>query len=249
MEREEQDSIVVEGSLDGMLNGLPLRGGFHGFFDAPTNILGGLVFMEDIPELESALLASSCTSAYSSVCCVFSRATNGAANLISIMGAPFDVDIEYHMVDTMGALVGRVHQTSELSMAAPGRGDIRVTIKGWLDGPKDIHWSPGYPIYPRQDGPDVIEGVYGQTIFTGSDHFYALCRRRYRYLSPRMLPCDEVWHYKLLKLDIGIEGGLRKFDFRSTAYYSPAEGSHGEFPDEEYSEVLRRDILVPAGNA
>ena len=234
---------------EGVLNDVEIDGLYTGFYDPETNINGGVIDVGDVPELYNAILSASCTSFFSIIKCIFSETEGGAVNLVSVMGPEFTADVSYNFVGPSGSDLGGISQLVEVREMEPGRLEGRSRIEGQFDGPKDIVWSPGYPVFLRQVAPGRIEGVYGQTILTeGGEHFYVLARRTYMYETDHELPFDEIWTYKLLDLDIRVENGRRLFDYRATAFYMPAEARHGSISDANRTfaemEYKRSPVLV-----
>lgn len=256
--RRSPASIVLKGLYEAKLNGYDVKGRFRALSDPASGTFGALVIHDDIPELGNSLLAQSSCSYVCNSCCVFSRAIDPAVNLIDVMGFPYSIDVSYHCVDEASNCIGQISQHSDLWELKPREYETHVRAEGWYRGPTDIRWSPGYAIYLHQAGPGAIEAVYGHTLIAESSRFHVLVRRLYQYQTDRTLPFDEVWHYKLLKLDTKVEDGLRKFDFRATSYYSPAEDQHGAFPEQSFSRLLEAAfspaeadsrLLEPAGVA
>ena len=231
--------------ITGKINDTELDGSFVGFYDPNTNINGGVIETGDVIGFENTILAVSNTSAASWNKCLFSAAHDGAVNLISVMGLPIEVEIEYSFVDPSGSDLGGIHQTGAVDEVGHGQLRGSITINGTYGGPTDLCWSPGYPVLLRQIGPGQIEGVYGQTIFSSAgERVYVLSRRNYSYHTDRVLPFDEIWSYRLLSLDIRRENGRRKFDYRATAHYVPATGDHGsiEAADRAFAEMRSEAI-------
>ena len=211
------------------------------YYDTESNINGGVIVHEDIPELGNVLLAGSCTSIISWHGCIFSKATQGAVNLYSIMGTPFNVEVWFKMFTPAGKLIGELKQESQLVQEGPKTFQGSIKLEGTYEGPTDIVWSPGYAIPLRQVAPGLIEGVYGQTIICQSgEFFHVMASRRYHYSPGRELPFDQVWNYKLLKVQPMVKNGQRRFDYRAVAYYSPLEGEHGgiEASAEAWDDML-----------
>jgi hypothetical protein len=236
--RADQGLIVMEGMGAGEINGYRFNSFAHLDIDPEANAYEQVIAVDDIPELENALLASSGSCYVTSTGGIFAQATRGAVNLLDVMGMPYKAEVDYLHIDDTGTQVGELHQTLEVAEIAPKRYEVKPFVEGWYKGPKDLCWTPGYAIYLRQAGPGLIEGVYGQTIFAHSGRINALVRRRYHYQSDRTLPCDEVWHYKILKLDVDVADGRRRFVAHVTTCFIPAEAQHGDVP--ESLEVLRR---------
>ena len=244
----EAQSQILEAELIGEVNGIAVKGHGYAFYDAETNINGGILDYEDVPELGNIMMASSTKCKVSAWCCVFSRPTNGAVNLISIIGRDrVKCDAEYTMIDPDGKLIGELRQDTEFGLVAPGHYRGHTIVEGWHEGPKDLKWTDGYPIYLRQVDRGVIEGVYAQTIIRETGHFYELIRRRYYYDNDYTPPFHEILSYKMLNNNITVGGGRRVFDFRASAYYAPAEPQHGtiETSDRNFEKMMNEFKLTP----
>ncbi len=240
----EPESFVSEVDMAIEVNGITQLGRFEGFYDAGTNVNGGLMDFEDIAELDNSVLMWSCTSAISWSKCVFSKPINGAVNLISVMGLPFRAEVDFTLIDATGRLFCEVHQAGELNRVGPGRLKGHTQIEGFNRGDTDVKWSPGYSIWLRQVRPGQIQGVYGQTIFRESgEPFYVLSRRNYFYDNDNVLPFDIVWNYRLLSLDVALERGRRLIEYRASAHYVPAEADHGsiEEANRAYAVMLKQE--------
>lgn len=193
-----------------------------------TNKNGGVIELIEEPliKAEIDIQVPSNGSHISWAASIFSKETNGASNLVSVLEGPFKVDIDYSMVDAAGALVSHLKQEAVCDTLDLDEGLLaaKVGIYGWYKGPAKVDGSPGYAIYLRQIAPGLIEGVYGQPmLYDGDKAFYTFCRRRYSYESGKTLPFDEIWHYKILSARTFSDNGNRVLDFEAEAYYGPAE--------------------------
>jgi len=220
--------IIMEGTGGGNINGYRFNLYARLHIDPVANVYTQTVVQDDVPELQNALLAESGTCVVTSTGGIFARATEGAVNLIDVMGMPYRAEVDYVHINDQGKQVGEARQTLDVVELGPNRYGVTPFVEAQYNGPTDLSWTPGYAIYLRQASPGLIEGIYGQTIFTESGRIHALVRRRYYYESGRTLPCDEVWHYKLLKMDASVADGLRRFEARVTTFITPAEGQHGD---------------------
>ena len=221
-------------------NGESIKGTAKTLYHGPTNIHGGRLTFEEIPELGNAPMMSSGGSWVCWKSCVFSRAEGGSVNLFDIMGLPFHVEIESTSVDEHGTIIGQMKQTGKLEQVSPGKLRGETFIDAKYDGPKNVTWSPGYAVWLRQAGPGRIDAVYGQTMIHKHGSFFNIARRHYSYYSGRILPFETVWHYKLLSVDSQVQDGNQIWDYTGTAYYSPAEAETGNF--KEFSSVLESVI-------
>ncbi len=204
-------------------NGTIINGRAKNLYHAPTNIHGGRLTFEEIPELGNAPMMSSGGSWASWKMCVFSRAEPPAVNLYSVMGLPFDVEIRSTSIDDRGEIIGQVHQTGRLEEVSPGKLRAETHITADYHGPKNVTWSPGYAVWLRQADERSIDAVYGQLMIHEDGRFFNIARRRYSYYSDNVLPFDMVWHYKLLTARSEVRGRDQIWNYTGTAYYSPAE--------------------------
>lgn len=224
---------------------LEIKGGYEGFFDPTTNVHGGVGWFDEIPELGNWMLMASYGSWASWRKCIYSKPMSGAVNLIGILGEHHQCEVRYVHLDSDGEIIGNVFQVGEVEEVTPGRCSGTVSMSGFYKGPTNLTWSPGYAVYLRQAGPGEIEGTYSQTILAGDRSFRVCARRRYLYDTGKTLPFDEVWHYKLLTMDVQVEDERRLFDYRATAFYTPAEAEHGAIEDaDQIFNAIRQPEVV-----
>ena len=225
---DDPRAYMTEGELEVEWNGIPVEGKATIYYDPETNLNGGRIDWEDVPELGNVILGVSWISSQSYKNCVFSRVTDKAVNLISVMGPEFSVEVGYKVVDSRFKPIGEFHQIGEVRQVAPGFLKSKTQIKATYDGPKNLVSSPGYSVFLHQVGRGRIDGFYGQTIFTESgDQIHELVRRSYFYDNDRTLPFSETWNYKVLNLEVTVENGRRIWDYYATAYYTPVVSEHG----------------------
>ncbi|MCY3959946.1 MAG: hypothetical protein OXG65_16865 [Chloroflexi bacterium] len=245
---EPAASQYTELDLSARLNDREIQGDYEGFYDADTNVHGGVIKFDDDPALGSVVLRASFGSWVSWNKCVYLHAKDGAVNLTSVMGFPFDVEVDYSMVRPDGTEIGRFQQIGHLEEVSPGRLQGHSRIEGWFEGPAEVEWSPGYAQYLRQAAQGRIESVYGQTIINeGGERFHSAVRRAYLYEGDRELPFDEVWSYKMLSAVLTRKSGLRFFDYRATAQYTPASFIATSDIDESIAFADRNFVAMKAG--
>lgn len=220
-----ENVIVVGGAGDGTINGIDFEAFTRVTVDPDANYVQTEILMEDIKELGNTLLASSCTSYVMSTGGIFAPALNGAQRMVDITGFPYTVAARYIHTDDAGDHVGELSQTIEVREGgASNLVLVHPHVEGWYEGPKNISHSPGYSIYLRQGAPGVIEGTYGQTLFTDDGQtVHAHVRRTYRYNTPHRLEFDQIWNYKLRKVETRKYDGMRHFISIVAASFQPAE--------------------------
>lgn len=222
--------IVAGGAGDGMINGIRFDAFTRITVDPEANCVQTEIVMDDILELENTLLVSSCTSYAMSTGGIFAPALNGAQRMVDITGFPYTVEARYIHTNDAGEHIGELSQSIEVSAGATSNSmSMRPHVEGWYEGPKNISYSPGYSIYLRQGAPGVIEGTYGQTLFTEDGRtVHAHVRRTYRYDTPRQLEFDQIWNYKLRKVETRRYDGKRHFISIVSASFQPAEPESGD---------------------
>lgn len=223
VQRVDPQSFETDVKAQWLWNGTIINGTAKTLYHAPTNIHGGRLTFEEIPELGNAPMMSSGGSWVSWKSCVFSRAEGPAVNLYSVMGLPFDVEIRSTSIDDRGDVIGQLHQTGRLEQESPGKLRAETYIEADYRGPKTVTWSPGYAVWLRQAEERSIDAVYGQLMIHEHGRFFNIARRRYSYYSDNVLPFDMVWHYKLLTVHSEVRGRDQIWDYSGTAYYSPAK--------------------------
>lgn len=219
----EPQSFETDMKAQWLWNGTVINGTSKTLYHAPSNLHGGRLTFEEIPELGNAPMMSSGHSWACWKVCLFSKAEAPAVNLYSVMGLPIDVEINSTSIDDRGEVLGQVHQTARLEEVSPGKLRAETQIKADYHGPKNVTWSPGYAVWLRQAEERSIDAVYGQLMIHEHGRFFNIARRRYSYYSDNVLPFDMVWHYKLLTAHTEVRGRDRIWNYSGTAYYSPAK--------------------------
>ncbi|MCY4437903.1 MAG: hypothetical protein OXE05_11290 [Chloroflexi bacterium] len=254
---EPPRSVLAEVDLEGELNGYSLDGSALAWYDAPTNVNGGVIDWQDVPELGNAMMAASKYSILSINFCIYSRSINGAVNLFSVIGLPHHAEVDYTLVHPDGSVIGQYQQSSHFEMAKPWHpGETMMkrgksTVTGHFEGdlPKRIETSPGYSIFLSQSDRGLVHGIYGQTMFCeNGEYFYELVRRRYMFDNDNSLPFDEIWNFKFLRDHWEVKDDRRIMEYRATSYYTPAEAQHGHIDefDRAFSDALQEEgISIP----
>lgn len=224
-----REPLIMEGPGDGTINGYHFESFGRIVVDPEHSVVKTEVTVDDIPELGNSLLAASGTSYFTSTGGIFARARENAVRLIDVVGVPYAADVRYIHTNDDGEEIGGMRQSLKVEKDGERHYSATPGLTGWYKGPKDLVWTPGYAIYLRQNGPGVIEGTYGQTLFSqDGTPVHAHVRRTYTYQSGNELPFDQVWRYKLLKLDVEVKDGKRKFTALVATAFNPAEPEHGD---------------------